>query len=230
MAHRSRRRRAHHENRPQKSVFQQPASSIMSNASVQIIYCCIGFLVLFLTAARTTDVARFYGTFGAHLHIDRERIYALDPAKSVLVTSIASIGRRVLFFWFSIACSVVTLLALFWWKHLSWFVLLVVPIASFFSLGVGAIVFLGNEQKIRHVVNGVVAATQLSLECDISALAKSRKELDEAKWTRLKELIELHNSVVSAGWYQSIRFSVLSIVAPFVGPAVALLSIWLKQR
>jgi hypothetical protein len=105
----------------------------------------------------------------------------------------------------------------------------VVPIASFFSLGVGTIVFLGSEQKIRHVVNGIVSATQLALERDISALDKYRKEFDEAKWTRLKELMELRNSVASTGWYQSIRLSVLSLVAPFVGPAVALFSVWLKK-
>jgi hypothetical protein len=204
-----------------------PRSSIMSGASAQITYCCIGFFVLFLTAARTTDVARFYGTFAAHLHFDRERIYPLDPARSVLVTSVASLGRRILLFWFGIACSVVTLLVLFWWRqHLFLFVLIVVPIASFFSLVVGTIVFLGNEQKIRYVVNGVAAATQRSLERDISALAKDRNELDDAKWTRLKELIELRNSMASAGWYQSIRLSILSVVAPLLGPAVALLSIW----
>jgi hypothetical protein len=175
-----------------------PNSLVMSGASVQITYCCIGLFFLFLTAARTTDVARFYSTFAAHLHVDSERIYSLDPARSVLVTSVASIGQRVLLFWFGIACSVVTLFVLFWWRHLFWFVLLVVPIASFFSLGVGTIVFLGNEQKIRHVVNGIVSDTQLALERDITALDKDRYEVDEAKWARFKELMELRNSVASA--------------------------------
>jgi hypothetical protein len=75
-----------------------PTSAVMSVESAQITFCCIGFFFLFLTAARTTDVARFYSTFAAHLFVDSERIYALDPARSVLVTSVASIGRRVLLF------------------------------------------------------------------------------------------------------------------------------------
>ena len=205
-----------------------PDSGIMSGAMVQVVYCCMGFFILFLTAARATDVARFYTTFAAHLHLDKDRIYTLDPARSVLVISVASIGQRILLFWVSIACSVATLFILFWWRHLFWFVLLALPIASVFSIGVGTIVFLGSEQKIRHVVNSIVAATQLELERHISTLDRDRDKLDEGTWARWKELMELRNSVASGGWYHSLRLSALSLVAPFLGPAVALLSIWLN--
>jgi hypothetical protein len=64
----------------------------------EIAYWSLGFFLLYLTAARTTVVARFYGIFAEHLYKDADRLYALDPARSVLITQIAMVGRRVLLF------------------------------------------------------------------------------------------------------------------------------------
>jgi hypothetical protein len=38
-------------------------------------------------------------SFADHLKSMSERIYPLDPARSIVVTHFASLGRRVLFFW-----------------------------------------------------------------------------------------------------------------------------------
>lgn len=198
----------------------------------EIAYWGLGFSLLYLTAARTTDVARFYGTIADHVKIDADRLYALDPARSVLITQIATVGRRVLLFWFGILCSVVTLFIFFRYSDLFWFVLLVVPTASFFSLGVGTIVFLNSERDIRHVVNEVAASTLRTTEREIADLFNRRDELDQAARDRLKELMSLHEKLAATGWYRSYRsalFSVLSILAPFAGPIVSIL-LWALSR
>jgi len=59
----------------------------------------------FATAAKVVMVSRFYGVFAAHLQDDPGRLYALDPAQSPLVTSIASVAQTMLLFWFGIAVS-----------------------------------------------------------------------------------------------------------------------------
>jgi hypothetical protein len=102
-------------------------------------------------------------------------------------------------------------------------VLLVVPTASFFSLGVGTIVFLSSERNIRYVVNEVVASTLRTTERETVDLFNRRGELDQAGWNRLKELMSLHEKLVATGWYRSAFLSVLSILAPFAGPIVSIL-------
>jgi hypothetical protein len=197
---------------------------VPSASWAEVAYWSLGFALLYLMAARTTDVARFYGTFADHLKIDADRLYALDPARSVLVTQIAMVGRRVLLFWFGIACSVVTLFIFVPFSDLRWFVLLVVPTASFFSLGVGTIVFLDSERDIRHVVNEVAASTLRTTECEIADLFSRRDELNEAGQDRLKELMALHEKLAATGWYRSYQsafLSVLSILATFAGPIVS---------
>ena len=104
--------------------------------------------------------------------------------------------------------------------------LLVVPTASFFSLGVGTIVFLDSERDIRHVVNEVAVSTLRTTECEIADLFNRRDELDQTGWDRLKELMSLHEKLAATGWYRSYRsafLSVLSILAPFAGPIVSIL-------
>jgi len=187
---------------------------------VKIGWLCSGLFILYITAARTTDTARFYGTFATHLKIDADRVYAPDPVHSLLITHIAALGRRVLLFWFLIVCSVATLVPLF--TNLRWFVLFVVPVASFFSLGFGTIVFLTSENDIRCVVNGVVARTLRSVEPEIADLFNRRGGLDDLQWKRLQELMALHDKMATTGSYRSVLLSGLSILVPFVGPVAAI--------
>ncbi len=196
--------------------------------SWEIAWSCCGFFILYLTAARATFIARFYGTFAAHLKLDSDRIYELDPAHSAQVAPIASVGQRVLLFWFGIVCSVATLYPLFS-HHLSWFVRFVVPTASFFSVGVGTVVFLNSERDIRSVVNGVAASTLRSTEREIAELFSRRSGLDELQWEQLQGLMSLHDKIVAAGSYRSALFSWLSILVPLVVPLVtAIVDAWSK--
>lgn len=189
-----------------------------------------GYFILYLTAARTTYVARFYGTFAAHLKIDSDRIYALDPAHSAQIASIASVGRSVLLFWVGIVCSVVTLYPLFV-RYFHLFVTLVVPLASFFSVGFGTIVFLGSERDIRSVVREIATSTLLSTEHEIADLLSRRGSLDNLEWERLQELMSLHEKVSATGAYRSALVSGLSILVPLVVPLItAAADQWTKHK
>ncbi len=196
----------------------------------EIGWSLCGYFILYLTAARTTYIARFYGTFASHLKIDSDRVYALGPAHSAQIVSIASVGLRVLMFWLGIVCSVVTLYPLFV-HHIHWFVTLVVPLASFFSVGFGTIVFLNSEHDIRSVVREIAASTLLSTEHEIADLFNRRRSLDELRWKRLQGLMSLHEKVVATGSYRSALVSGLSILVPLVVPVItAAADQWTKHR
>jgi hypothetical protein len=162
-----------------------------------VIWWSVGFFYLYFTAARTTDVARFYGSFAAHLKLMPEKIYSLDPARSIFVTHVASLGRRVLIFWTGIAAVILTLYPLFY-LSLPYFVLLVVPIASFFSLAFGTIIFLASEFEIGRAVTGVLSSTLRSTEQQIAKLL-GRADLTEAESAKLKDLISLHEKLSTSG-------------------------------
>jgi hypothetical protein len=122
-------------------------------------------------------------------------------------------------FWLVVALEIVTLIPLF--GDVQLFVLIVVPTASFFSIGVGTIVYLSSEHDIRRTVRGVASSTLLALEREISSLFDRRSELDQSQWDQLMRLRELHKELASAGRYRGLVLSVLSILAPLVGPAIA---------
>lgn len=176
-----------------------PNRNLFSAPWVEVAFPSLGLFILYLIAARATDVARFYGTFATHLKIDADRLYALDPARSVLVTQIAAVGRGLLLFWFGISCSVLTLCIFLFFTDLRWFVLFVVPTATFFSIGVSTIVFLSSEHNIRHVVNEVSASTLRSTERELAALFNRRGELDQLGWNHLKELMSFHKQLADTG-------------------------------
>lgn len=61
--------------------------------NVQLGFWALGWLVIFFTAARCTDVARFYAIFAEKIAKEAPRLYALEPSSSVLVKGVAALGR-----------------------------------------------------------------------------------------------------------------------------------------
>jgi hypothetical protein len=187
----------------------------------EIVWVSSGFFILYLTAARTTYTARFYGTFAAHLKLEYARIYSLDPAHSLQVSRIASVGKSILVFWLSIVCLVATLVP-FFSEGIPQFVKFVVPTASFFSAIFGTIVFLISERDIRSIVKSITESTLQSIEDEIAALFAHRAQLDDLELKRLSMLIALHDKLATTGSYRSALLSALSLLIPLVGPAVAI--------
>ena len=200
----------------------------------ELVWWCFGWLFLFVTAARSTDVARFYSCFAKRLD-GEPNIYALDPARSTLVRGVAAVGWRILVFWSGILLSIPLLLPFislgtgwrdygdwgFWLPH-PLFVWLVVPITSAFSIPFGTMVFLRSEQAIRTAVNTVYYATLRATEREGTDLFARRGELDEAQWKRLEVLEALHRHLTTAGPYRSVLATSLSLLIPLIGPIVTL--------
>ncbi len=102
-----------------------------------------------------------------------------------------------------------------------------VPIASFFSVGFGTIVFLNSERDIRYVVNKIAASTLHSMEHEIAELLNRRSSLDELQWKRLEVLTSLHQRIATSSYRTALR-SGLSVFIPFVGPVVS--AVWPKLK
>jgi hypothetical protein len=209
-----------------------------------VAWWSVGWLFLFLTAARSTDVARFYYFFAKHLD-EEPNIYLFDPARSTLVTSIAAVGQYALLFWFGILIAIALLIPFvsigsdlpsrnysdwsFWLPARSAFAWLVVPIASAFSIPFGTMVFLRSENAIRKAVDKVFHTTLRSTEREIADLLARRGELSESQWKRVSELEVLHRNLTTAGSYRSFFISALSLLAPLIGVVVTLSDHLLKH-
>jgi hypothetical protein len=227
------------------------ASTISKPAIGEVVWWCCGWALLFAAAAKVVNVARFYRLFAAHLADDPGGLYAMDPARSTLVTSIAAVAQRVMLFWFAGAVSIALVIPFdvkdwsSWWASTYYspapglfhslpaalltldlphnsFVGIDVLITGFFSIGFGTIVFLRNEAALRQAVNTVTRSTLRLVEIEVADLSHRLGELDEANWKRLAELNALHKEVATAGSYRSIIVSGLSVMVPFVIPLISL--------
>jgi hypothetical protein len=206
----------------------------------EIIWWSAGWAILFATGAKVVCVGCFYRVFAAHLGDDPARLYAMDPARSTLVMSVASVGQQILLFWFGMAVSIalIILFAVLGLPSIDYstadtfigsmyanfglkfsnssFVLAEMSITGFFSIGFGTIVFLRSEAAIRRAVENVTQSTLRLIEDKAGDLAIHLQSPDEAGLARLEKLNALHTEVATAGSYRSLIVSSLSIVLPFI--------------
>jgi hypothetical protein len=202
----------------------------------EIVWWSIGWAILFSTATSVVNVSRFYRIFAAHVEDDAAMLFPIDPARSTLVISVASVAQRMLLFWFGIAISIglVIPFGVKDWSVLSLssrllfdpsnnlFVIFDVLITGFFSIGFGTIIFLRSEAALRRAVKKVTLSTLRVAEKEVAELSIRLGELDEANWKKLTQLSSLHNEVATAGSYRSLILSGLSVFVPFVIPLLSL--------
>jgi hypothetical protein len=210
-------------------------------AIFEVVLWSVGWSLLFATAAKVVNVSRFYRLFAAHLKDEPEKLYAIDPARSTLVASVAFVAQRMLLFWLGIAISIALVLP---FSVKDWgllpndlatllapnrshnrFVLIEIAVTAFFSIGLGTIVFLRSEAAIRQAVRKAAHSTLHSVEVEVASLSNKIRELDETGWKRLTALSSLHKEVAMAGSYRSAIISALSVIVPFV----PLVSLFLKK-
>ncbi len=199
-------------------------------SSLQLVWWSCGFFVLYLTAARVTDIARFYGVFAETLACNEHTTYLMCPSHSLQVDKTAAAGRIVLCFWIAITLSIVTLLPSTLFLKESerpiTFAYVLAPVATFFSLGVGTSVFLRAERNIRRFVQSQVDAMLASLEKETNQLLRRHEHLLEVEWSKLRELQAFHKDLEDNGYYQSVATSGLSLLVPIATPVTALVSHW----
>jgi hypothetical protein len=145
----------------------------------------------------------------------------LAPSQSPVIETARLVGQTVVFFWFGIMAAVLTL-GIFY-QQLKDFVLIVVPVASFFSFVFGSAVYLVAEKKLRSASRRAAAKTQLRLDHEVRILLEQTRRLEESTLERLSFLSSLQADVFATKRPHGVAIAVLSIVTPFVGPAVALI-------
>jgi hypothetical protein len=204
------------------------------NLEAQFVFWAIGWLNLFLTAARCTYVAQFYLVFAQQLAAEPDKLYPLNPSASPLVRNVSAIGRTIFAFWIGISISILSLAPLFtlgerlaaldlpdWmvssrlnlpdWEGVPLFGLIVMPITLSFSLLFATLVFVRSEGAIRYAVDRATGSALSRIQRGIaSLLEKAVLEKDDSE--RLQDLIKLHDAVSASASYRSMFLQWLSIV------------------
>jgi hypothetical protein len=217
-------------------ILVHPAST----SRFEIVWWSAGWAILFATSANVVAVASFYRILPDALpDVLAGRLW-LDPAQSKLVESIARIGRVILLFWVGIAFSIALIVPAgldwsaprtawlrimlpdAWLKETVSFVAVEVPIAGFFSIGVGVLVFLSAEAGIRAAVRMARLRSLERIDAEMGSRLDSLDRLTTEEIQRLQELRTLHSAVASTDSYRSLLISSLSVLLPFV-PLLSLL-------
>ena len=131
-------------------------SSRLFAALPEALFWFVTYGFYFFTAAQAVVAARFYLSFADHLEMETNSLYVLAAAEASWSSDWPSSAARSLSFWLMIFLTILSsmLLTLPWlgdyaFPPQSWFLLILVPVAGFFSLGFGTLVYLDSEAKIR---------------------------------------------------------------------------------
>ena len=198
------------------SLFALKSANI---TTYQLALIASEFFVLYVTAAQATYAARFYGVFAEAIEKEPQALGMLVPAESPIVLAMRSAGATVLIFWLGIMLAVLTLMV-----HrdtLRNFVLVVVPIASFFSFMFGSAVFIAAESRLRRACRRAVVDVRLKLNVEARILIDRLGEPNGTALERLEKLTRIATAVTPSDT-KGIFLVIVSIVTPFAGPAVAL--------
>jgi hypothetical protein len=217
-------------------LFFSSKTSNHINLEGQLAWWGVGWLFLFVTAARGTDVGRFYYVFAEQLADEKDKLYPLDPASSVLVRDISAVGKHILVFWVGISAAILLMIPFLnfassrddtlgamlaetsganWLvpkTDLLLFTGLVVPVTLSFSLLFGTYVFLKSEAAMRRAVAAVAHDTLAAIEAESRALFALGPGIDERQAKRIRELADLHDSVVKTATFKGLFLQALSLL------------------
>ena len=220
------------------------AHDLPQASPAQILWWSIGWFILFVTAARATDVARFYQEFSRPLSRGEEALYPFVPATSLLILDVARLGRAMLAFWLSISASITLMIPFLAMADVravgldralgdaaqSSFVRLVMPITIFFSGIFGTAVFLGNEAAVRKATDRSLRQSLLQIEGEIASLCRGRFDLDEPDAKRVDRLATIRAELLRSGRYSSFLISGLSLLIPFIGSIVPIVKLFTGSK
>lgn len=213
------------------AILAITASAVaLNNAGIaksELTVVSVEFFLFYLSAAQATYVARFYGVFAEAIEKDPQPLSVLAPSQSPVIETIHAVGQTVVMFWFGIMVAVLTL-GIFY-RQFEVFVLIVVPIASFFSFVFGSAVYLMAERILRSTSRRAAAKTQLRLDHEVRAILEQPGQFDGPTLERLSFLSRLQADVTATKRPHGIAIAILSIVTPFAGPAVALIIYFLGR-
>jgi hypothetical protein len=198
----------------------------------ELILFLVSAFLYFYAAAVAVVGARFYSAFSNHLEEDRAEFYVMGAADTPLIKGLSKLGSQVLTFWALIFLLVLSSMLLAFappgqyelTRHSS-FLFLLVPIAGFFSLGLGCLLYLQTEARIRATLQRFVTDQAKLLQKQSNAMIDPL----ENRWPQdpdaLKRLSEWQDRILAGGRYGSRAGTGISIALPFLLP---LLTVALK--
>jgi hypothetical protein len=187
--------------------------------SFQLMIWSIGNLPIFFYAARTTYVARFYILFGKNIGLDADKLFALDPLRTPLLINIFSLGQHILRFWFVIGLAISCLIpiTILGANHLNWYIYVMVPVTSFFSLIFGSLVFFRNWYEIRILARRIINKTISRIQDEVSLLFEDLSLISQEKLKKLESLLELQRNLSTTQPIRVVFVALLSILSPLIG-------------
>jgi hypothetical protein len=217
-------------------VAQPPASagggfrlgSSSEPFSADLLLWAVLCFYLSATATRAVMTATFHRSFARELDGESGALYALNAAESPLVLGLSKLGGRILRAWAMIFLSIVAIMVLaalpapYGLPHDSLVLFLLVPIAGFFSLGYGSLVYLQTEAVIRAALRRFTLARALPIQQRANELAQLGARLDQDGAAELERLRVLAAQIVAGGHYGNRPLTMLSIALPLIMPVLSL--------
>jgi len=191
----------------------------------------------FIVSGRSVAAARFYLSFADHLEGEQGRaLYVLGAAESPMIKGLARLGGQVLLFWAFTFLAILSalVLALPWPGQYRFaasapFLVVFVPIASFFTLGMGSLAYLSSEAKIGAALRRFTEDQAAILQRRSNALLDPLANRVPADGRVVAELTEWHDRILAGGRYGSRAGTAVSIALPFLLPAVTLVK-WVIEQ
>lgn len=180
----------------------------------------------YYSCVRVVRAAAFTRAFADALEAQKPWLYPLRAAQSPIVRGLARLNRAVLgyFVFFFLIFATVMLLVLppeqFGLARNSPFLIFLVPVVAFLSLGVGAYFYLKSESVIAAILR------RYSIECAAPLRGRIKDLLPlvdpdaEETVARVNQLGALHDQIIAGGEYGSRTGTAISLLLPFAMPAL----------
>ena len=200
----------------------------------EFILFSLSYFGYFLTAGIAVVAARFYSSFAGNLRRESPFFYVMGAADTPLVKGLAKLGAQVLAFWALIFLLILSSMLLafappdqFELTRNSRFLFLLVPVAGFFSLGFGSMIYLRTENRIRVTLQRFAYRQAGEMRERSNAIIDSEAgrcpDRDEEAAKALERLTQWHDRILAGGRYGSRAGATISIALPLILPLLTLL-------
>lgn len=184
----------------------------------------------FVVSVRSVGAARFHLSFAKCLDEERDALYLLGAADSPLVEGLAKLGAQILLFWAAVFLVILSILMLavpwlggYGLKPNSPFLMILVPVMVFLTLGIGSLVYLRSEARIRETLRRFTLRQAAVLQQQINALLDPVSGRTPDDPDELGRLADWHDRILAGGRYGSPAGTAISIALPFLLPAASLI-------
>jgi hypothetical protein len=195
----------------------------------ELILFSVSAFIYFYAAAVAVVAARFYAAFASNLEAEHASFYVMGAADTPLVKGLSKLGTQVLTFWALVFLLILSSMLLAFAPPETYeltgdsrFLFLLVPIAGFFSLGLGCLLYLQTEARIRATLQRFVNAQAAMLQQRSNALIDPGAGRVPEDAEALRRLTEWQDRILAGGRYGSRAGASISIALPLLLPLLTL--------